>query len=677
MIDSINTVSKSIWHTFARVSLSRKVLLVALSFGILLSACNVESRLAKADQLYSEGIYHKVEKQYISLVGYIPNKKKHLKSRIYFKIAECNRILFNMRKAENYYNRALKGGFRDSVIYLHLAKTQMINGNYASASRNFERFLQKNPTNREALDGLVSAERAKELLRQPSRYKIGIASEFNTNRSSDFSPAFVGNSDDLLMFTTNRDVSKKQKKSEVTGRLNFDIYSVRKNNSNRWEKPVYLREFNLSDDDGVCSFTSDGRTVFFTRVSADDNLPRSVSIMTSTRSGGEWSEPQPVIIFKDSSINIAHPAISPDGQDLYFVSDFATQSLGGKDIFISHKDNGVWSVPENLGQNINTTGNEMFPSVAPDGSLYFASDGHAGFGGLDIYRAKRDSNGIWQVTNMMAPINSPNDDFGITFRSNAASGYFSSNRGNTKNLDNIYWFELPELTYAVEGTVSDENGLPLDAIVKLIGNDGSIVKQRVKRNGTYRIKLKPNVNYVMMASNRGHLNSSKSLSTVKEKDSKVFKNDFKLPSISKPVKMENIFYEFGQWNLTPESQKELDNLVKLLNDNPNITIELSAHTDSVGTAESNMELSQKRANAAVEYLIGKGIAKDRLVPKGYGESQPVVVDAFLAKRYGFLKEGDILTPDFIASLPADYQAICNQINRRTEFRVLRTTYNLF
>ena len=181
----------------------------------------------------------------------------------------------------------------------------------------------------------------------------------------------------------------------------------------------------------------------------------------------------------------------------------------------------------------------------------------------------------------------------------------------------------------------------------------------------------------MMASNRGHLNSSKSLSTLKEKDSKVFKNDFKLPSISKPVKMENIFYEFGQWNLTPESQKELDNLVKLLNDNPNITIELSAHTDSVGTAESNMELSQKRANTAVEYLIGKGIAKDRLVPKGYGESQPVAVDAFLAKRYGFLKEGDILTPDFIASLPADYQAICNQINRRTEFRVLRTTYNLF
>ena len=319
----------------------------------------------------------------------------------------------------------------------------------------------------------------------------------------------------------------------------------------------------------------------------------------------------------------------------------------------------------------------MFPSVAPDGSLYFASDGHVGFGGLDIYRAKRDSNGIWQVTNILAPINSPNDDFGITFRSNAASGYFSSNRGNTKNLDNIYWFELPELTYAVEGTVSDENGLPLDAIVKLIGNDGSIVKQRVKRNGTYRIKLKPNVNYVMMASNRGHLNSSKSLSTVKEKDSKVFKNDFKLPSISKPVKMENIFYEFGQWNLSPESQKELDNLVKLLNDNPNITIELSAHTDSVGTAESNMELSQKRANTAVEYLIGKGIAKDRLVPKGYGESQPVVVDAFLAKRYGFLKEGDILTPNFIASLPADYQAICNQINRRTEFRVLRTTYNLF
>ncbi len=653
-----------------------KPLFLGLAVAVAIS-CNVEARLAKADRLYEEGVYYKVEKQYSRIAGSIPNSKKQMKARVYFQIAECNRKLFNMKKAENYYNRAIKSGFRDSVTYLNLAKTQMAMGNYIAASRNFGRFLQDNPTHQEALDGLISADHAKELLRQPLRYRISPAAEFNSKKSSDLSPAFVGNNGDLLMFTSNRDVSKKQKKSDVTGRLNFDLYSIKKNSANRWEKPVFAEKFNLSDDDGVCSFTADGRTMFFTRVSGENDHKQEVSIMTSTRSGGEWSEPQLLMVFKDSSINVAHPAISPDGTTLYFVSDFKAQSFGGNDIFVTTKEEGVWSIPENLGERINTTGNEMFPHIAPDGTLYFASDGHQGFGGLDIYRAKRDSNGVWQVLNMLAPINSPSDDFGITFRAEEQSGFFSSNRGNNKNLDNIYWFELPEITYFVEGTVSDENGQPLDAIIKLIGNDGSIVKQRVKRNGAYRIKLNPNVNYVMMASHRGYLNSSNRLSTIGETDSKVFETNFRLPSVSKPIKMENIFYEFGKWEITQESEIELDNLVKLLNDNPNITIELSAHTDSVGAEEANTDLSQKRANAAVEYLIKAGIAKDRLIPKGYGESRPMTVDSFLAKRYGFLKEGDVLTPEFIMSLADEYRAICNQINRRTEFRVLRTTYNLY
>ena len=278
---------------------------------------------------------------------------------------------------------------------------------------------------------------------------------------------------------------------------------------------------------------------------------------------------------------------------------------------------------------------------------------------------------------MLAPMNSPNDDFGITFKGDEANGFFSSNRGNTKNVDNIYWFSLPEITFVIEGTITDENGVPLAATVKIVGNDGSIIKQRAKKNGSYRVKLKENVNYVMMASNRGYLNSSKGVTTVNEKESRVFKRNFKLPSIAKPVKMENIFYEFGKWNITKESEAELNNLVKLLEDNPNITIELSAHTDSVGTDASNIELSQKRANSAVEYLIGAGIAKDRLTAKGYGENKPVIVDSFLAQKYTFLKEGDELTPQFIAKLSKENQAICNQINRRTEFRVLRTTYNMY
>jgi peptidoglycan-associated lipoprotein len=320
----------------------------------------------------------------------------------------------------------------------------------------------------------------------------------------------------------------------------------------------------------------------------------------------------------------------------------------------------------------------MFPAFAADGTLYFSSDGHQGLGGLDIFSAKKDSLGNWVVENLPPPLNSSFDDFGITFDNTSKNGYFTSNRGNGKAFDNIYYFELPELEYFVEGKITDENLLPLsEAVVKLVGNNGVIVKQRVKKDGTYRIKLAKDVNYVMLASNRGHLNSSGKLTTLNEKNSKNYTQNFRLPSIYKPVKMENVFYEFAKWDITPESETELQNLVKLLNDNPNITIEIAAHTDSVGTDEANKILSQKRAQSVVNYLIKAGIASDRLASKGYGESRPVEIDNILAQKYRFLKEGDMLSPQFIAALSKEQQEICNQINRRTEFKVLKTTYGIY
>lgn len=646
---------------------------------LVLSSCSISGRLAKADKAYRDGMYYSVEKQYRKLSRRVPKKDKELVSMVYFRIGDCNQRLFDMRKAENYYLRALKYGYQDSTLLLNLAKTQMTLGKYASAKKYFEQYLQKNPTSREALDGLISAEHARELLKKPSRYKVVEFSAFNTKKSSQFSPAFIGSDGSAVAFTTNRNTSKKQKKSDITGKLNFDIYISNKNRAQKWEKPQIIALLNVPEDDGVCSFTGDGRVMYFSRSLITQGESRGATVMMTMRQGGEWSEPQEVKLFVDSTIMAAHPAISPDGNTLYFVSDDTVHSsgLGGKDIYVSEKVDGGWGVPQNLGSEINTSGNEMFPYVAYDGTLYFSSDGRQGFGGLDIYRARKDSTGKWNVENMLNPINSPYDDFGITFEGDKPQGFFSSNRGNRKALDNIYWFELPEITYFVEGKVTDEGDQPLDAIVKIVGNDGSIIKQRVKKNGTYRAKLSANVNYVMLASNRGHLNSSHSLTTVGEQDSKLFKVDFELPSIAKPVKMENVFYEFGKWEVAESSEGELKQLVKLLEDNPNITIEISAHTDSVGSEQVNLELSQKRAGSVVDYLIRAGVAADRLQPKGYGESKPVVVDEALSKKHRFLKEGDELTPQFISKLTPEQQELCNQINRRTEFRVLRTTYNLY
>ena len=407
------------------------------------------------------------------------------------------------------------------------------------------------------------------------------------------------------------------------------------------------------------------------------NMP-SGQIFQSSRSGGEWTEPTLVQLFADTTITVGHPAISPDGSKMYFVSD-ADGGFGGKDIWVAINEGGKWIVPENLGSAINTSGNEMFPYVRQDGVLFFSSDGHKGFGGLDIYMAIQDSTGVWIVENMYTPINSAGDDFGITFNNDNSVGYFSSSRDQRRPIDKIYRFELPALVYAIEGQVFDDKGEPLgETTIRLVGDNGDNVKMRTKKDGTYRINLALNTQYVMLASHRGYLNASHQFNTNDLIDSKLFENNFTLTSLSRPVKMDNIFYEFGKWTLTASSEAGLQGLIKILTDNPNIAIELSAHTDMVGNDASNKELSQKRAQSVVDYLIKAGIDKGRLTPKGYGETKPVVVSEELAEQYKlFLRKGDVLTPEFIETLTAEQQEICNQINRRTEFKVTKTTYNLY
>jgi peptidoglycan-associated lipoprotein len=270
------------------------------------------------------------------------------------------------------------------------------------------------------------------------------------------------------------------------------------------------------------------------------------------------------------------------------------------------------------------------------------------------------------------------DDFGITFAGNSQDGFFSSNKGDKKGFDKIYRFTLPEMEFIAEGTVNDEQGNPItDARLRIVGSDGTNSKVNARRDGTYKIKLKRDVKYVMLASARGYLNAKEQWNTYDLKDSKTYTMDFALSPISRPVKMENIFYEFGRWELTKASEEEMLKLVKLLNDNPNITIELSAHTDLKGNEEFNQELSQKRAQSCCDYLIQKGIEKERLTPVGYGKSKPVKADKALNKQYPWIHVEQELDEAFITGLTEDKQEICNQINRRTEFKVLKTTYKLY
>ncbi len=682
-------------------------ILAAVLLAGVLSSCSIKTRIKRADKKFEIGEYYDAGEIYKQVYGRLsPKKDKPLKAYVAFRQGECNRILNNTR-AESMYKNAVRYKYaaQDSIVYLRLAQVQAYQGKYRDAEKNYQIYLDGHPDNYLAQAGLYACRQMTEWKNNPSRYRVSLAKEFNAKRTSNFAPAFIGSDADALMFTSNRQEKQKGKKtlkrpSPVTGQTTFNLYSTRKNQNGEWEE-IQLPEGLYSEPEeaesendstsggkaaiaemGACCFTGDGKTMYFTYSKPINGQDMGSKIFLSIRTGGEWSEPKEVKLFLDSTISVGHPSVNPTGDTLYFASD-APGGFGGKDIWMAEREEDSWINVQNLGPQINTAGDELFPSMRADGVFFYSTNGHPGYGGLDIYKAVPlgyDTAGLmtWDLYNLGLPINSQGDDFGITFEGTSDNGYFSSNRGQKKGIDFIYRFVLPEMVFAVEGMIQDNNGEAIaNATLRLVGDDGTNQKVQARRDGTYRLNLKRNARYVMLATARGYLNQKQELTTRDLRDSKTFTQDFQLMMISKPVTMDNIFYEFGKWDLTPESETGMQALVKLLNDNPNITIELSAHTDMKGDSVFNKRLSEKRAESCVRYLIEHGIDRERLTPVGYGKDKPVVADKALNKRYRFIPEGQTLTPEFIMTLTEEQQEICNQINRRTEFKVLRTTYKLY
>lgn len=673
---------------------------------LTLSGCSVKQRIKRADKKFAIGEYYTAADIYKSCYSQLSAKKeRELKGYVAYRQGECYRLLNNPR-AVSCYQSALRCKYhlQDSTIFLNAGLALQYQGKYKDAAKSYDLYLQSHPDNYVAQAGKYACNKIDDWKKEMGRYRIHEAKEFNQKRTSNFAPMFIGDNSDALMFTSNRQEksksgSKKMKRpSNVTGQQLFQLYQTRKNAAGEWEdielaEGLYDAAEESQENDstggksagtaemGACCFTKDGRTMYFTYSKPINGKDLGAKIYRSERASGEWGEAQEVKLFADSSITVGHPALNPAGDTLYFVSD-AAGGEGGKDIWCAELDNNEWVNPQPLGKGINTAADEMYPYVHADGTLYFASNGHPGYGGLDIYKAERDTTNkdsiVWVLYNMGAPFNGAGDDFGITFAGETQDGFFSSNRGDKKGYDKIYRFVLPEMEFLAEGIVTDEQGNPLsDAALRIVGSDGTNSKINARRDGSYKIKLKKDVKYVMLATCRGHLNAKEQWTTLNLKDSKTYTVNFALSPISRPVKMENIFYEFGRWEITAASETELLNLVKLLQDNPNITIELSAHTDLKGTDEFNNELSQKRAQSCCDFLIQHGIEKERLTPVGYGKTKPVIGNKTLNKQYPWIPVDQVLDETFIMSLPADKQEICNQINRRTEFKVLKTTYNLY
>ena len=635
------------------------------------------AKLSDAEEKQRIGEYYEAAAIYRKVYTKTSPKKRDLRGYIAYRMAECNRLINNTAKATSAYMNAIRYDYPDSTVYLRMGQMLQKTGRYPEAIKNYDIYMENDPSNLLAINGIQGCELAPGWKKNPTRYEVRRMDKFNSRRG-EFSPMLAGDKYDQLYFASSRSKDKDAKVSAITGQNNNNLFLVKQDEKGAWLAPVELEdEVNTEYDEGTPSFSPHGNTMYYTYCAQDPEGPRTAEIYISTRSSAKWGKGTRATIVKDSVTALGHPSISPDGKYLYFVSD-AVGGFGGKDIFRARVAGNDFGPMENLGEEINTPGDEMFPYVRDSVTLYFASNGHPGMGGLDLFKATQDSTGKWNVENLGAPINSMADDFGITFAGKEERGFFCSNRNDARGYDHIYSFERPTITIFIEGIVNDVDEYPIeDATVRIVGKDGLNVKVPVKKDGTYRVELERDIRYVMMASARGYLNQNYELHTGPEEKNETYIVDFFLSPISKPVVIDNIFYDFDKATLRPESKKALDEMIKMLNDNPNVTIELGAHTDRKGTDQYNERLAQRRAQSVVDYLIAGGIEAARLEAKGYGESVPKTINKKMAKQFDFLKEGDVLTEEFILALPPEQQEIADQINRRTEFKVLRTNYNLF
>lgn len=642
-----------------------------------LSSCSAESNVKKGDKFYAIGEYFEAAAEYRKAYMRTKPKDRIKRGERAYKAADCFRKINYTARAIGSYQNAARYKYKDSIVYFYLAEMQRKNGEYKKAAQNYEIYLQYQPNDVLAKNGLQSCNLAPIWKKHPTLYSIKKEALFN-GRRSDFSPMLAGDDMEQLYFTSTRPQATGNEVSGITGIKPADFFIAKKDEQGKWQQPEHIEsEINSEYDEGACCFSPDGKTMYFTRCTHDPEYPRFAQIYTSQRSDASWSAPKLLEISKDTLSSYAHPAISPDGKWLYFVSDMPG-GVGGLDIWrIQIDEQGLGGV-DNLGEPINTPGNEMFPTFRPNGELYFSSDGHIGMGGLDLYKAELDSTEKWHIENLKVPMNSQGDDFGMTFDGLHNRGFFCTNRGDGRGWDHIMSFVCPEILITVKGWVYEKDGYELpEALVYMVGNDGTNLKLSVKADGSFTQEIKPNVDYVFLGTCQGFLNHKEELRVDTSSVSKEYVLQFELASITAPVLVNNVFYEFDSAALTEASTVPLDSLVTLMNENPNITIELSSHCDYRGNDEYNIRLSQRRAESVVNYLIDHGIVQDRLTPVGYGESMPKVIRKKLTERYPFLHENDTLTESFIMKLPEEQQEICNALNRRTEFRVLRTTYGLF
>lgn len=637
---------------------------------VLLAACSAEKKAMKAFNL---GKYQNTIDLYEKIIKENPNDGK-----ANFLIAESFRLSNRLQEAEPFYAKAGGRGFDRDSIQFYYAQSLKANGKYAEAQKQLNDLVSRS-TN-EALKDRASAESKgidylARLDDKRNFFRVKNLELINTP-GSEYSPVFLN---DELYFTASRG---NEKIYEATGTPFTDIYKVASRGANvdlTTVAPLPQGINSQSINDGSVTFSPDGKIMIYAKGNSGKkrglNATEDVDLYISRYRNGVWSEGQPININEPNAWD-SSPSFSPDGRTLYFASNRkgrgrSNAGYGGTDLYSAVMDSrGRFARVKNLGPHINTPGNELFPYVAEDAKLYFASDGHPGYGGLDLFVVNR-VNGRTVIENLGQPMNSPSDDFGI-FLFRPDRGFFTSNREGGKGDDDIYTFvnedpDLKVINYYLQGityTPNDEGKLQVlpNTKVSLYDQQGELMQDYVTGNdGKFLFRVYENENYNLVAQTDGYLVKRQTYSTEgKAADPRKLKSlitnitfdtlvVLDKIELNKIFVLENIYYDYNKYNIREDAAKELDKLAQLLIDNPEIKIELSSHTDSVDSDSYNLELSQRRAESAVRYLVQHGIAPDRLIAKGYGESKPIARNT---------------NPDG-SDNPAGRQR-----NRRTEFKIL-------
>ncbi|MEQ8325253.1 MAG: OmpA family protein [Vicingaceae bacterium] len=638
---------------------------ITLLFMVLASmAFAQKDYLSEAGNVFAQERYYEAIDIYKK--AYTQTKEKEEKAFVIFRIAECYRLADNPKQAEVWYSKAVKANYSDPIAQYYLAESKKFNGKFEDAAEEYKRYLEKNPNDKKGKDGLKSVEMTQEWIKNPTRFEVENAPIINSEYD-DFSPLFIDKKNDVMVFTSSREGSTGNIIHERTGQSMPDLYETTRDRKGKWSEPKPISEtVNTIESEGSACVNERRNTLYFTRCPYGKDGVFGCQLYWSKKAGQNWGEAELIPITADTN-TVGQPAMSNDDKILVFASDMPG-GYGGKDLwYIVNKGKGIWSEPINLGASINTEGHELFPSINFAGHLYFSSTGHIGMGGLDIFKAELVGENKWgNPENLQYPINSSANDFGIVYDGQKNRGYLSSDREGGVGETDIWEFFMPPLVFALEGIVTNkETGDPIaNATIDLKGTDGATAQVITDDKGEFQFAdkgsgryINENTSYTLMVAAAEYLNAKGNETTVGEEESKVFYHEYRLVPVDKPIKLPEILFELAKWDLLPQSKDSLSFLFDILIDNPTIVIELAAHTDSRDSDQRNLVLSQKRAQSCVDYLIERGIDRDRMIAKGYGESRPKITDSQIAK----LKS-------------TEEKEAAHQQNRRVEFSVLRDDF---